>query len=143
MVQRSDLWFVQRWSTSGKVGFVGGDPGAPTIDLGVILVLVTDTRPEYTFCQRSTGPPRAYLDSPASATAIPVLSQEELGNTSVLLPQLGVQRGIVTLINQHCAGLDTASREVLPSLARLREYRQALVTAAVIGRVAVAVSEGP
>jgi type I restriction enzyme S subunit len=71
-------------------------------------------------------------------TAQENISVPILQNTPVLVPPPSEQRGIVTMLNERTANVDAALAAVERQTQVLREYRQALISAAVTGQFAVA-----
>ncbi|UWP96468.1 restriction endonuclease subunit S [Aliiroseovarius crassostreae] len=70
--------------------------------------------------------------------AVPSLSTEKFINRSVPLPSLEGQRGLVELIRREVQRNGRIVQRTQVSIDRLKEYRSALITAAVTGQIDVA-----
>ena len=68
--------------------------------------------------------------------AQPNLSQQDLREELALCPPLDTQRRIARFLDEKAAGIDAATKQVLCSMEYLSEYRSALITAAVTGKIA-------
>jgi type I restriction enzyme S subunit len=69
--------------------------------------------------------------------AQPHLNAEELGNFIVLIPPVSEQRAIADYLDRETAKIDQMATKVEKAIARLQEYRTALITAAVTGKIDV------
>ena len=65
------------------------------------------------------------------------LSQNLLGNLSVTLPPLQEQKKISIFLDQKCQNLDALEQRTLAIITHLKEYRTALITNAVTGKIKV------
>ena len=69
--------------------------------------------------------------------AQPHLNAEELGATVILLPPLSEQTAIVAFLDRETAKIDMLVTKIETAIERLQEYRSALITAAVTGKIDV------
>ena len=69
--------------------------------------------------------------------AQPHLNGEELGATILLRPPLSEQRAIVDFLDREIEKIDTLVEKIGAAIERLQEYRSALITAAVTGKIDV------
>ncbi len=69
--------------------------------------------------------------------AQPHLNAEELQATIVAVPPLNEQRAIANFLDRETAKLDALMSKIRTGIERLREYRTALVSAAVTGKIDV------
>ena len=67
----------------------------------------------------------------------PNLSQQDLRNEKVFCPDLSTQREITDFLDRETARIDAVKDKTLSSIDRLKEYRSALITAAVTGQIDV------
>lgn len=72
-----------------------------------------------------------------TGSAQPKLTSEALGNIVLPCPPIGEQRQIVNIIEEKCRTLVALLHPVKSSIDRLREFRSALITAAVTGQMDV------
>jgi type I restriction enzyme S subunit len=75
-----------------------------------------------------------------NATAQPALSLGDMNSLSFLLPPLAEQNKISTYINRETAKLDQLTAKVQSAIVKLKEYRTALISAAVTGKIDVSTS---
>jgi restriction endonuclease S subunit len=79
----------------------------------------------------------------APNTTLPILNQSDFGTIKIACPLLAEQREIADHLDRETARLDRLAARVEDGIARLREYRTALVSAAVTGRIDVREAEAP
>ena len=80
---------------------------------------------------------RTYFDLESWGTAQQNISVPILGDMKVALPPRVEQVAIVSWVRAGVEQIDRVLRVVDAQLERLREYRQALITAAVTGKIDV------
>ncbi len=77
------------------------------------------------------------LDVSSYGTAQQQLSNEILSNLQIIVPTLLEQEYISTYLDRETGRIDALIARVQSSIERLREYRMALISAAVIGKIDV------
>ncbi len=73
----------------------------------------------------------------APSATLPILNQGVIADLTLCLPRLPEQRAICKFLDNDLAKLDVLSRQVEAAIDRLQEYRTALITAAVTGKIDV------
>lgn len=63
------------------------------------------------------------------------LTADQLGQHRFPFPPSAEQAAIVSGLDRHCASLDALTTKIRSAIALLREYRTALITAAVTGQI--------
>lgn len=76
-----------------------------------------------------------FLES--NATTIEVIYTDTLKNIFVTLPQLEEQKRIVSCLDSETSKIDTRIAKRRKQIELLQEYKQALITAAVTGKIDV------
>ena len=71
----------------------------------------------------------------------PNLSQDDLKKIKIPLPPLAEQTAIADYLDEQTAHIDGLSQKVEQAIGRLKEYRTALITQAVTGKIKV-ITEG-
>lgn len=137
MVSYNDILVVQRGSTCGKIGFVDRELGPTTINPSVVLLKRIRIVPKYLYYYLSGSFTRSVFDSLLSETAIPMLSQFQIGNIPLCLPPAEEMEIAVEYIDVETARIDRLMERVNTSIHLLREYRTALISAAVTGKIDV------
>lgn len=69
--------------------------------------------------------------------AMPKINRETLGGFRLRVPPINVQESYVHLFAKHRTQFEAVSDKITASITRLREYRSALITAAVTGQLDV------
>ncbi len=77
------------------------------------------------------------INSMTYGTKMPRASSEQISNTSVPLPPLPEQRAIASFLDRETARIDALISKVREGIEKLREYRTALISAAVTGKIDV------
>lgn len=87
----------------------------------------------YLYYQALTFPFERY----STATALPSMTQTDLGNNGICLPPLPEQRAIVSYLDTRLASLDAQKAKSERRIALLNELRQSIITEAVTGKVRI------
>jgi type I restriction enzyme, S subunit len=136
MVAHGDVLVAQRGSC-GKVALIDGEIGPATINPSMVVLKNLRIHGDFLwywllgdFVQ---GTFKMYL----SATAVPMISQQQIGNVPICIPPSDEQNAIVRYLRQETAKIDQLIIKVEAAIERLQEYRTALITAAVTGKIDV------
>ena len=78
-----------------------------------------------------------YINLINTATAVPMISQNQIENIPVALPPLSEQQAIATYLDSETSKIDTRIAKRRKQIELLQEYKQALITAAVTGKIDV------
>lgn len=70
-------------------------------------------------------------------TTLPIINQDETKNLVLTVPPLAEQSAIAAYLDRETARIDQLTGKVETAIARLTEYRQALITSAVTGKIDV------
>ena len=70
-------------------------------------------------------------------TKMPRANWESIGSEAIWIPDLSTQREIADFLDRETARIDAVKEKTLLSVDRLKEYRSALITAAVTGQIDV------
>jgi len=73
----------------------------------------------------------------AVKSAVPGVDRNDIHPTRTAVPPLGEQLGIVAFLDRETAKIDALAAKVREGIERLREYRTALISAAVTGKIDV------
>jgi restriction endonuclease S subunit len=77
------------------------------------------------------------VDSSTYGAKMPRASWEFIGNLPTLVPSQDEQRAIAAFLDRETARIDTLITKIQESIDRLKEYRTALISAAVTGKIDV------
>lgn len=101
-----------------------------------ITVIEFDTRRVYPrFATYQIKRLESTLREIAPSATLPILSRSDIGDISLALPTLREQEAISRFLDGETAKIDELVEEVHDAILRLSEYRQALITSAVTGKV--------
>jgi len=78
-----------------------------------------------------------YLRAIAPSATLPILDQGEIGDIQIVLPPIDEQRTITSYIDCETARIDKMIAKIDEVIERVYEYRSALITAAVTGKIDV------
>lgn len=73
----------------------------------------------------------------AVKSAVPGIDRNDVHPVGTVLPPLPEQRAIANLLDQETEKLDTLGAKVESAIEKLKEYRAALIAAAVTGKIDV------
>ncbi len=137
IVKPEDILVVQRGSTCGKVGFVANDHGPTTINPSLVLLKDFSCISRFLFFYLSSSLVQGFFASKLGKTAIPMLSQEQIGNVAFCIPPKTEQEAIVAFLESEITLIDALKVQAERAIELLKERRGALIAAAVTGQVDV------
>jgi len=141
-LQPGDLLFGRRsivFSGSGKSVLVGLLSEPHVFESSLIRVR-PDRRlvePMYLFFFLSSAYGRAQVLSAAKQVTISGVDSQQIKSLLVLVPPVAEQRVIVDYLQRESAKVDLMTSKVESAIERLQEFRVALITAAVTGKIDV------
>ncbi|MGX1598227.1 restriction endonuclease subunit S [Dietzia maris] len=123
----------------GSAGYVKDE--APGIYLSDLLwsVTVVGARPDFVHAWMQSAVYRTQVAAWRTGTSASMqkLSKSSLRSFEIALPPIEEQGRIVELINSRCADIDALTDKSTEMIEVLREYRSALITNAVTGKIDV------
>ncbi len=130
MVSSGDIVFAQR-GTLGKVAQIIDDIGEATINPSLVLLknIKLIARFLYYFLINETI--QQTVDLISTATAVPMISQEQLGSFNLTLPPLEEQQAIADYLDRKTAVIDSLIAKKERQIALLQEQRTAVINTAV------------
>lgn len=133
MVKPGDILIVQRGSC-GVVGYVQEDFGSVTINPSIVLAKDIKINSEYLIYFLQSSVTEEEMKINISQTAVPMLSQFQIGNFKVINPPIEEQKQIVSHIKTETATIDTAIAKAEREIELIREYKEAMIAEAVMGK---------
>lgn len=137
MVQKNNIIIVQRGSTCGKIGYISEISGHTTINPSVVLLKNIKFEPKFLFYYLYSNLIQKYFTNLVSSTAIPMITQYQIENIPLIEPSLSEMEEIISFLDRETARIDGLVEKVEKSVGMLREYRAALISAAVTGKIDV------
>ena len=110
--------------------------GVSTTEI-VAIRAFADTSPDFLFYRLSNRQFIDYADGMTYGAKMPRVSPEQLGNSPHPIPPLPEQRAIADYLDAETAGIDTLVSKLQRQIELLTERRQAVITAAVTGKLDV------
>lgn len=137
MLSKGDILTVQRGSTCGKIGYISDELGPATINPSLVVIKNTTINSKFiNYLLRSHGIEKLF-DSIRGTTAIPMLSQEQIGEIPICIPPSQEIREILEHLNLQSQQVGNILSIIKHEIKKLKEYRNALVSAAVTGKIDV------
>lgn len=121
-------------ATIGKVGYIESDASC---NQQITVVTFDERRAVGKFAAYQLKRLEPVLRGVAPATTLPIMNQQEVGSLPVALPPIEEQQKMVSQIDAEAQELDVLIDKIHESIAKLHEYRTALISAAVTGKIQV------
>jgi type I restriction enzyme S subunit len=121
-------------ATLGKVSSIEKDASCNQ-QITVIEVNRRDVHPRFITYQLKRL--EQTLRSVAPSATLPILSQGEIARLFVAIPKVEEQHAIADYLDRETAKIDKMVEKVEAAIEKLQEYRTALITAAVTGKIDV------
>ncbi len=136
--KRRDLFVVKSGSTTGKVALVDFDDEFNVWSpLAAIRCDLKKALPEFVFYALSSDYFQGLVQVSWSFGTQPNIGMGVIGNLTVVLPPLGEQVHIADFLKIQTARIDGLLERAQTAISSLTEYRQALITSAVTGKIDV------
>jgi type I restriction enzyme S subunit len=136
MVQIGDIILTQR-CTLGKVILVTEDIGKATINPSIVILSKLKANDFFLYYFFNSDYFKSWIDLTNTATAVPMISQGQLGNLKLVLPNIDEQNQIVNSIQKSIKKIDDIIVKALHEIELLKEYKTALISEVVTGKVDV------
>lgn len=121
-------------ATIGKVAYME-HPGSCNQQITCVTFDIRQVFPRYGAYQLKRLEP--VLRGRAPNTTLPIIDQEEVGSLSFAAPLFSEQEAIVVFLDRETAWIDALVAKIQEAIDRLKEYRTALISAAVTGKIDV------
>ncbi|MCK4937495.1 MAG: restriction endonuclease subunit S [Methanosarcinales archaeon] len=107
------------------------------IGRGLCGITINDLKFNSTFCWYLLHHVRVKLNMNATGSTYDAVSTDTVGNMVIVSPSLPEQCAIAAFIDRETWHIDILTTKVRESISKLREYRTALISAAVTGKIDV------
>lgn len=134
MVKKGDIVSAQR-GTLGRTAYIDKEIGPATINPSLVLIndIIEDAKFLYWFMVSNSF--LSMIEFVNTATAVPMISQTQFGNTLIPLPPISEQHIIVEYLEKEISKIDTSISEIEHQLSDLKSYKSSLITEAVTGKI--------
>ena len=136
MVKVGDILLTQR-GTLGKVVLVSEDIGKATINPSMVILSDLKAHDHFLYFFFNSSYFKSWIDFTNTATAVPMISQGQLGNLKLVLPDMNEQKQIVNQILISTKRVDEIITKSKQEIELLKEYKTALISEVVTGKVDV------
>jgi type I restriction enzyme S subunit len=121
-------------ATIGKVGYI---ESPASCNQQITVVTFAPSRSVAKFAAYQMKRLETVLRGIAPNTTLPILDQVEVGYLPFVVPLLSEQRAIAAYLDRETAKIDALIAKTREQIERLKEYRAALISAAVTGKMDV------
>jgi type I restriction enzyme S subunit len=138
VLRADDVLMVIAGATTGKVAIIRDEQLPANTNQAVAFIRPkAKDAPQFLYYWLSSQLLQEEVWLNAVQAAQPNLSLEDIGNFIMPFPPLPEQHTIATLLDRETAKIDTLTAEIEAAIAHLEEYRTALISAAVTGKIDV------
>ena len=136
--RKNDIFIVKSGSTTGKVAIVDFDDVFNVWSpLAAVRCDLQEALPEFVFFALSSEYFQGLVQVSWSFGTQPNIGMGVIGNLAVVLPPVSEQRLIADFLSIETERMNGLIERAQIAIARLTEYRQALITSAVTGKIDV------
>lgn len=137
-LRENDL-LITKDGTIGKVALVKNLPDRATLNSGIMLIrpITTDYCTDFMFWILNSKVFSEYNEHTKTGSTIQHLYQETFENFIFSAPHIDEQKNICVYLTQKTAHVDKTIQNILSQIKKLKEYRQALISNVVTGKVRV------
>ncbi len=136
-IEENDVVMVKTGSTLGKVAFVRSVPNPMTINPQLMIFKKVKCSRRFLFYFVTSTVVQNVIPLHNTGSTIPTMTQEGIGKLPIPLPPFSEQRAVAAYLDEETAKIDDLIEKVETAIERLQEYRSALITAAVTGKMDV------
>ena len=136
MLEKGDIVMAQRGSL-GKSALIDREIGEATINPSLVILKRIKANGVFLHYYLISNIMQDYINLINTATAVPMISQNQIENIPISLPPLPEQQAIASYLDTETSKIDTRIAKRRKQIELLQEYKQALITAAVTGKIDV------
>jgi len=138
MVKKGDILTAQRGSL-GKTALVREEIGEATINPSLVLINNIKINRIFLYYYLVSNSFLTYIDVLNTSTAVPMISQTQLSNINIPLPEIEEQNEIAEFLDTETKHIDETISKTEYEIELLKEYRSSLITEVVTGKRKVVV----
>lgn len=133
MVHKGDILMAQRGSL-GKTALVREDIGPATINPSLVLLNSIEMSEVFLYYYLISNTCLAYIDLLNTATAVPMISQNQIENIYIPIPSHEEQAEIASFLDEKTTEINNSISLVSSQIVDLKAYKSAIITEAVTGK---------
>lgn len=134
MVKKGDILIAQRGSL-GKAALVRDEIGEATINPSLVLLNNISIDNVFLYYYLISDSTLSYIDFLNTATAVPMVSQNQIENIKLPLPTENEQVRIGQFLDEKTSRIDSSISELQSQIEDLKAYKSSLITEAVTGKI--------
>lgn len=137
IVNQNDVLIVKTGSTLGKIAYVRKLKHPMTINPQIAIFKKIEGLPRFLFHYIGAPYIQDKISISNTGSTIPTMTQETIMNYPVPLPPFPEQQAIAAFLDRETGKIDALIGKVEEAMKKLTEYRTALISAAVTGKMDV------
>lgn len=137
MIQNDNILLVKTGSTYGKVAIVKDLPSEATINPQIVVIKKIKCNANLLNYILGTPYVHFQVENTVIGSTIPTISQEKINNYVLAIPPADEQHAITSYLDTETSKIDTRIAKRRRQIELLQEYKQALITDAVTGKIDV------
>lgn len=130
MVSKGDIVMAQR-GTLGKVAIIEYDINEATINPSLVLIKNIKCQGKFLYYYLNSESTLTLISILNTATAVPMISQNQIENMPIPIPSSIEQQSIATYLDQKCSEIDELITMQEEMITKLQSYKQSVITEAV------------
>ena len=130
MVSKGDIVMAQR-GTLGKVAIIEYDINEATINPSLVLIKNIKCQGKFLYYYLNSESTLTLISILNTATAVPMISQNQIENMPIPIPSSIEQQSIATYLDQKCGEIDELITLQEEMITKLQSYKQSVITEAV------------
>ena len=136
MLQEADVLIVKDGSTLGITNVIKSLPSPTTVNSSIAVIRSNEELYSiFLYYILSSIYTQNVIQKMKDGQGVPHLFQADIRKFWIWLPSLEEQRAIAAFLDRETGRIDTLKTKIRESTSKLREYRTALISAAVTGKI--------
>lgn len=132
---KDDVLIVKDGATTGRVGYKNDEVLAVTLSSVAILRVKKCDSPKYFMYLLESKMIQSQISDAMAGAAMPRITLEKLGNFIGITPSINEQQAIAEFLDEKTSKIDALINELSKQLDELAEYKKAVISEAVTGKV--------
>lgn len=127
MVSKGDIVIAQR-GTLKRTAYISKNIGPATINPSLVLLTNIKINPKYLHSYLCSNATTEFIDYLNTATAVPMISQNQIENIRIIEPPLAEQEAIAAWLDEKCGEIDAAIAKVDREIELIDELKQSEIS---------------
>lgn len=133
MIHKNDIIMSQR-GTLGKVVIIEDDIGEATINPSLVLLNKIDINNKFLYWIINSDVIRENINVVNTSTAVPMISQTQIGNFKICIPPRKEQDEIANYLDKKCTEIDELIANKQEQIEKMEKYKKSLIYEYVTGK---------